>query len=62
MIEDGQGGLLFVGGRLDNSERLNTIYRLTDGASEWQLLDQRLKTYRDYPVLMVVPERLADCS
>ena len=62
MLEDGQGGLLLIGGRLDSFERLDTIYRLTDGATEWELLDQRLKTYREYPVVMVVPERLADCS
>ena len=62
MLEDGQGGVLLVGGRLDSSERLNSIYRLTDGDSEWQLLNQKLKTFRDYPVVMVVPERLTDCS
>jgi hypothetical protein len=62
MLEDGQGGILFIGGRLDSFDRLDTIYRLRDGDSKWQLLDQRLKTYREYPVVMTVPESLTDCS
>jgi hypothetical protein len=31
MLEDGLGGVLLVGGRLDDFDRLDTIYRLQDG-------------------------------
>ena len=61
MLEDDRGGVLLVGGRLDSFDKLNTIYRLAPGDQEWKLL-QRLKMYREYPVVMVVPERLTTCS
>ena len=55
MLEDGQGGVLLIGGRLDDFDRLDTIYRLSDGDDDWNLLEQRLKTHREYPVIMIVP-------
>ncbi len=62
MLEDGQGGVLLIGGRLDGFDRLDTIYQLRDGDEELKLLEKRLKTHREYPVIMTVPDRLTNCS
>jgi hypothetical protein len=61
MAEDGDGGVLLIGGRQDSADRFDTIYQFKIEYSEWQLLPQSLEDNREYPVSFFIPDKFADC-
>lgn len=64
LVEDAEGGVIYVGGCNSNNENMKTLYHLAhagDG-SRWVELPQKLKTARREFVAFMIPEHLTNCN
>ncbi len=64
LVEDAEGGVIYVGGCNSNNENMKTLYRLShagDG-SKWVELPQKLKTARREFVAFTIPDHLTNCN
>jgi len=61
MVEDGNGGVILIGGRQDSSDRFDTFYKYNMESVDWQLLPQRLEDDREYPVAFFIPDKFTNC-
>lgn len=62
MTEDGDGGVLLIGGRQDSDDRFDTIYKFKMGYSDWKLLPQALEDDREYPVAFFIHDKFTSCD
>ena len=63
MIQDNNGGVILIGGySLALSKSLDTLYRLPHTAAQWELMPQRLKTARFYPIAFLIPDNITNCT
>jgi hypothetical protein len=64
MVEDPNGGVVLIGGKLTSSENLDTIYQLPHRGLDavWTKMEQKLKTGRNSHTAFLVPDNIVDCS
>ena len=56
MVEDGNGGVLLVGGQKQDNHFLDSIYNLENGNfdSDWTLMKNKLETPRSFHAAFMV--------
>jgi hypothetical protein len=64
MVEDPNGGVVLIGGKLTSGENLDTLYQLPHGGQDavWTKLEQKLKTGRNSHTAILVPDNIVECS
>ncbi len=64
MVEDQNGGVVFIGGGTFSISNLDTLYQLPHGGQDavWTKMEQKLKTGRHCHTAFMVPDNIADCS
>ncbi len=64
MIEDPNGGVILIAGASTSSYQLDSLYQLLHGGqgAVWTLMSQQLKTKRQTPTAILVPDSVVVCS
>jgi hypothetical protein len=64
MIEDQNGGVVFIGGYSPDVGYLDTLYQLPQGGLDavWAKMQQKMITGRGYHTTFMVPDNIVDCS
>jgi hypothetical protein len=64
MVEEQNGGVVFIGGESDTASYLDTLYQLSHGGQDavWTKMEQKMKTGRSYHTAFMVPDNIVDCS
>ncbi len=64
MVEDQNGGVVFIGGYSSLVGRRDTLYQLPHGGEDvvWTKMEQKMKTVRYKQTAFLVPDDLVDCS
>ncbi len=64
MVEDQNGGVVLIGGALQLTIYLDTMFQLPHGGQNaaWVKMEQKLKTGRSAPTAFLVPDDSVDCS
>jgi hypothetical protein len=63
MIEDQNGGVVFIGGQSSSGIYLDSLYQLPNGGQDaaWTKMDQKMKIGRWMQTAIMVPENITDC-
>ena len=61
-VEHPLGGVVLIGGYVNTTTALDTIYHLTDAGKDakWELMPQKLQIARGYFTAFLVPDEIAD--
>ena len=64
MVEDQNGGVVFIGGYSSPGGNLDTLYQLPHGGQDavWTKMEQKMKTGREEHTAFMVPDNIVDCS
>jgi hypothetical protein len=64
MVEDPAGGVILIGGRSNDDQYLQTLFRLSDAGDDakWVEMPQKLKTGRYRHISFLVPDDIATCT
>ncbi len=64
MVEDGNGGVVLIGGESPSVSNLDTLYQLPHGGQDavWTKMEQKMKTGRYWHTAFMVPDNTVDCS
>ena len=64
MVEEQNGGVVFIGGESDTASYLDTLYQLSHGGQDanWTKMEQKMKTGRRWQTAFMVPDNIVDCS
>ncbi len=55
-----KGGVILIGGYTD-TYHLDSLYQLSDIATEWKLMKQTLKIARSYHSAILIPDEVTNC-
>jgi hypothetical protein len=64
MVEDQNGGVVFIGGESSSVGNLDTLYQLPHGGQDavWTKMEQKMNTGRYWHTAFLVPDNIVDCS
>ena len=64
MVEDQNGGVVFIGGLTSDDDILDTLYQLLLGGQDavWTKMEQKMQTERNRHTAFLIPDNFADCS
>ena len=64
MVEDQNGGVVFIGGQSSSGVYLDTLYQLPNGGQDavWTKMNQKMKIGRWMHTAIMVPDSSVDCS
>ncbi len=63
IVNDPLNGVILIGGLNDNYDtKLDTLYRLRDTGSQWELLTIKLKTGMSSPTAFLIPDNITKCQ
>jgi len=62
LVEDGNGGVILVGGESSENSYLKTLFRLPHAEGHWEEMNQTLKIGRRDHAAFLIPEAITDCT
>jgi hypothetical protein len=64
MVEDQNGGVVLIGGRLSSKLKLDTIYQLSHGGQDavWTKMEQKMNTGKYLHTAFLVPDNIVNCN